>query len=410
MSLLPPALSLALALSPLVAAVSAQETSQEPDLSWFGRGAEVPEALGTRSPWEWGFLGDVMGEVTESQADPRFNELRFRSLDLHGAARIEDWARIYGTVDLAGGGSGSDLVLREAAAWFDALPLGMTLRAGKYFADLGAWNRTYVSDLASPNIDGVRRDFFGGNLALTGLELHQNLRKEGEGLRWSLGIAAQAEGQDPDRVGNGVVNVPDGKQTFGLDGIDRYAATARLEYGWRSPHDALALGASAYYAPKEKRVFQINPDNVVGTADDAFTREKVRSAIVGIDFRYRADLEGTRWHASTAEFWLKEAEHRDRFGVLGSNPSTGAWGQYVYGLDEHWSGGVLLSYWELSAGTGEVAASQNGAFVDYRIDELQRLRVFFNHTNPGPLIEKYFLAGLQYTFTFGAPHRSGLSW
>lgn len=394
-------------------AAYAQQTPSSPDLSWLARHESLAQPLGgsrTNPSWEWGAVFDGIIEVSEADDLDRVNELRPRSIEFHGAVRVEDFGRAYAVLDYSGGGNGSDLILREAAGWIDLLPYDANLRFGKYFADVGAWNRTQLSQFPSPNLDGVRRDFFGGNLALTGIELHQGFDFGGDGFRWSLGIAADLEGQNPDAVGNGVADSPDGRTHFGRDGLDTWAGTARVEYGWKGGDDEMTLGASAVYAPDELWWTLVDPDGKPSNGDEFSVRDELRDALVGTDLRYAKDLGHDRWHAATAEIWLRHNQLRTTVGPLESHSSAGAWGMYELGFQQDWSGGYLVSYWETSRADVQDAAHYHGVFLDYTPTEGQRLRGFFNHSNPGFGLQKYYIGGFQYIFEFGAPLRSALLW
>ncbi|RMH03475.1 MAG: hypothetical protein D6702_05910 [Planctomycetota bacterium] len=406
---------LLLALLPGAAApLSAQQTFSEPDLSWLDRAASLSQPLGSGGAgglqWEWGAVLDVIGEWSEVDSLERINEVRPRSVALHGAARLEDFGRAFALVDFSGSGDGSDLILREAGGWLDLLPWNANLRFGKYFADVGAWNRTQLSEFPSPNLDGMRRDFFGGNLAVTGVELHQGFDFGGDGFRWSVGIANDMEGQDPDTVGNGVADRADGRNHFGQDGVDTWLGTARVEFGWNNNDNQMTLGASMVYAPDEIWYTYVNPDRILGNADDRSVRDEVRDFMAGIDFRYFKQLGPEQWHAATVEIWGKKNQYRMTSGPFDTRAGLGAWGMYELGFDQDWSGGYLLSYWETSHYDIEDEGSYNGIFLNRNIGPEHRIRVFFNHTNPGFARQKYYIGGIQYTFRFGAPRRSALLW
>jgi hypothetical protein len=391
----------------------AQETSSQPDLSWIARHEASAEPLGgvrSNPSWEWGALADLIAEFSEADGLERVNELRARSLALHGAVRLEDFGRAYAVVDFSGGGDGSDLVLREAAAWLDLLPFDANLRFGKFFADVGGWNRVHLSEFPGPNMDGLRRDYFGGNMAVTGIELHQSFDYGGDGFRWSLGMSSDREGQDPDTVGNGVADSPNGTTRFGRDGLDTWMGTGRVEFGWKGADDTMTLGASAVYAPDELYWNFVDPDGNPTSGDEVAYRDELRDLLAGLDFRYHKELAGDAWHAATAEVWLRRNQHRMSTGPLETRTSVGAWGMYEMGLDARWSGGYLVSFWEASGFDAEDEAHYHGAFLTYAVADGHRARVFFNHTNPGFGLQKYYVGGIQYTFHYGAPRRSALLW
>ena len=408
--------SFPLLLSLAMPAFATPAAAQNPDESWREAQAadgavQEPEEV----PWydvvDIGFLVDGLMEWTEADDQPdRFNVLRLRSLQMHLASEVTDFGRVYATVDFADGGDGSELILREAAAWVDELPLGLKLRGGKYFADIGAWNRVYVNELPSPNMDGVRRDYLGGNLVTTGIELHRSYELgESDQLRWSIGFAGDAEGQDVDAPQNGLLE-PDGITAFGRTGVENWAGTFRLQWDQNWESSALSLGASTFVAPNEIAFGLVDPDGMPGNADDITTRDELARSLFDFDVTFTQELGEESFHAVTFELWLKDAEFRSPAGPIVSEDSLGGWGMYEYGFDQHWSAGALLSLWQRSDMPVEDRASFHELFGSYHFSPTNRLRAFVTHANPGKGLQKYFTVGAQWTYSFGGPRRRGLDW
>ncbi len=395
-------------------AVSAQD---QPDLSWFGRPVMPPTKIaepvdgqqGELNPLEslangllgdkeelgqafdgallYGVLLDAVGEFSEADDVDRLNKLRVRSLEFHGAGELSGVGDGYVVADLSDGGNGSEFVLREAAAWFSGLPGGTHLRAGKYYADLGRWNRVYASDLPSLNIDGVRRAYFGGNIALTGLELHGGRSRDGSG--WSVGIAGDIESHDPDVPGNGLSRIGGpGART----GIRNWAATGRFHSG----RPELMFGLSSYYSPGEMHQ----------TSGGVLETETL---IAGVDLSSLRRFGGDRWRQWSLEAWRKGGDSYlesvpPLFGVteLDNQKAWGWSGQASFGLDKTWSFGGLASSWQHFPSASNERGHYLSSFVDHSFGSSHRIRFSFSHVNPGPGVQKFYALGVQWTLGFGS--------
>lgn len=401
----------------LLVASSGALAQDQPDLSWFGRPAPPPQLseeqdspqrglnpleslatgiLGGEQPLgrafngalHYGVMLDVVGEFSEADNVDRLNTLRLRSFEFHGAGELSGVGDAYVVADLADGGSGSEFVLREAAAWFSGLPGGLRLRAGKYYADIGAWNKVYVSDLPSLNIDGTRRAYFGGNLALTGLEIHGGRSRDGFG--WSIGLAGDIESQDPDVPENGISRISGpGSRT----GIKNWAGTARLQMG----HPELMFGLSTYFSPGEMH------ETVEGVLE-------LETMISGIDLSSFRRLGGQRWRQWSMEAWLKQGDTYveqllpvPMVVELPDESAFGWWGQLAYGLNATWSLGALASSWEHFSSVTDARGHYLSSFADHAFGPSHRLRFSFSHVNPGPGIQKFYAVGVHWTLGFGAP-------
>ncbi|MCH2113162.1 MAG: hypothetical protein MK213_09915 [Planctomycetes bacterium] len=389
--------------------VSAQEA---PSLDWFGRTQASPDQEGATKEQEednpleglatslfgpeitsgWAFdeamrfgvLMEGVGEFSEADEITRLNRLRMRSMELHIDGVVESLGRAYLIADFSDGGNGGEFLLREAAAWLDPLTPELQLRVGRYYADVGAWNRTHVSDFPGINLDGVRRAFLGGQLAMTGVELHRS--RDAGGLRWSLGLAGDVESQDPDEPGNGVSRVAD---TPGRTGMKHWAMTGRIE----KKGDWL-WGASLYYTPAE--LHRSQSGNVV----------ELDTLLLEGDVRHTRDLGGGQWKDSSAEIWLRRGSALHGSGVDSQQQAFGFWGQYAEGWNSEWSGGLIASWWQHFGGLQTEGAFHSG-YVECLLGREHRVRMSLSHTNPGAGEQKFFAVGLQWSLGFGEPRWTG---
>ncbi len=380
------------------------------------RSAPEPEE---ERPWyesvNLGLTLDLITELSEvEESHNRFNTARARSVQFQADSVLEDFGRAYATLDVSDGGDGSDLILREAAIWIDYLPGNFTFRTGKYFSDLGAWNGVLPSEFPAPNLDGVRKEYLGGNLSASGCELHHYFDFGADRLRWSVGIATDLQGQDLDAPGNGLQDPEFGTQPFGRRGIANWAGTARVAWMREfSSHSRGTLGGSFLYTPERTTFTFVNPDGVLGTADDQTLRDELRQALVGMDLSLQYDdPDGSGWDRFAVEVWHDNSQFRSpSSGALKMDGSTGYWGLYEHAFDDFWSAGALSSWYQRRGLDMQDEGSHYSAFVAYRFTEKNRVNLFFTHTNPGFGIEKFFTVGAQWVVDLGAPRRAAaLRW
>ncbi|HEX9792919.1 MAG TPA: hypothetical protein VGC54_02960, partial [Planctomycetota bacterium] len=306
---------------------------------------------------ELGITMDMLGEFSEvdnpSRADApkfdRYNRFRVRSLQLHGAARLDWVGWAYAAIDVSDGGDGSDFILREAAAWIDALPGGFSLRAGKYYADFGTLNRYYLNELVAPNMDGVRPAYLGGNLTMTGVELHQRNEFDSSVLRFSVGAGSEFESHHADAPDNGIDDTPDTLTRTRRRGIDNWAGTARAEWdtslwqGWGA-----RFGASGFYAPRQPQFTAVaGKDGILGSADDRLARADLEHTVLSGDFTLVWEHDEESFDSFTTEaLW----DHADLGAGTGARArreaSLGAWVLWRHVFDPHWSIGAMTSVWQ----------------------------------------------------------------
>lgn len=357
----------------------------------------------------FGLTLDLFAEFTEREDSiEEFNDLRIRSAQINFASPVYGTGHAFATLDFSDGGDGSDFVLREAGAWIedfagDFVPGRMDAQVGKYLADLGAWNTVMANEFAAPSLDGVRRSFLGGNMVMTGAELHHGMPIEDGYFRWSAGLAGDVEGQDVDMFGNGLDST--GPAGVGRRGFSNWAGTARasLQLNFGSGMKG-RVGASAYYAPEQP----IFTDLGGGSTE----RLDARNTLRGFDAGFIWEVpDSTQSHELSVELWISDAEFRSGAGTLADDESRGEWAMYEFVYDARWSAGALLSRNDVLGIAGPIDndASYHSGFLTYSVNESNRFSMFMTHTNPGYVQEKFFTVGAQWVFDLGAKRANSIA-
>ena len=357
---------------------------------------------------ELGMNIDLIAEFTEAaNGVEAFNDLRIRSAQLNFAAPVEGVGRAFVTFDLSDGGNGTDIVLREAGALLSDLAGDLVvgqvdLRVGKYLADLGAWNTVFANEFPAPSLDGVRRGFMGGNMVMSGVEVHHSIPFDNGSFRWSMGIAGDTESQDVDSFGNGLDTdsaiAPSGRRgPANWTGTLRGAAQFELGNGMRA-----RVGASGMFAPNE-----ILFTNLGGGVTE---RGEVDHSMVGFDAGFLFEVpDSDMAHELSVEIWLDDNEYRTGVKTYQSEEARGEWMLYEFTYNPEWSAGALLSRNDvLGLNALDLDASYHSGFVNYALSEQSTVTVFLTHTNPQQLVEKYFTVGAQLTMDLGASRNNAI--
>jgi len=357
---------------------------------------------------ELGMTIDLISEFTEAaNGVEAFNDLRVRSAQLNFAAPVEGIGRAFVTFDLSDGGNGTDIVLREAGALLsdiagDLVPGQVDLRVGKYLADLGAWNTVFANEFPAPSLDGVRRSFLGGNLVLSGVEMHHQVPFDNGSFRWSLGIAGDSESQDVDSFGNGLDRDP-AITPSGRRGPSNWTGTARgalqfeLGGGMRA-----RLGASGLFAPNELLF-----TNLGGGVTE---RGEVDHSLIGFDAGFLFEVpDSDMAHEVSFEIWLDDNEYRTGVNTYQADEARGEWMLYQFTYNPQWSAGTLFSRNDvLGLSALDLDASYHSGYLSYSMSEQSTVTMFITHTNPRQLSEKYFTVGLQLTMDLGASRNNAI--
>ena len=353
-------------------------------------------------------VGDFVFSATDR--DDSFesnNRFSLRALELGVAGRVDPLMSYYVYIHF----DEDDVELEEAFGLVDNwLPNTLELKFGRYNIDFGKMSRVHDHDLPFVDKPQVLQEYLGGSLRGTGIELHHWFPVgESNLLRWSVGIVNELDG-DGHAVFGPLAgehhHSEEGGEAFGERELENFAFTGRLtallEVGSES---TLQLGASVAWAPEARRFF--------GEEDEAFAVDLER-LLLGFDVRFRwldpatgqgLTLGGELLYTHQDIF---EDHHKKPDGLMDSSPETvGALGFYSYGIwdfDQHWSIGVSGGWFE-HAEDDSHSSWDVGAFVTWRVDEFNRLRLEARYfDDPG---EDYWAAMLQWTVILGS-HGHGL--
>jgi len=350
--------------------------------------------------FRFGLTADLVVVFTEA-ADgwDEFNRLRLRGARLDVAADVDRNTSLFASLE-AGDVTVDGLLLREAGVQVGGFGggrflQGLSLRAGRFYADLGTWNTVLPDALPAPDANYVQRTLFGGNLALTGAALHHELPFGWGRFRWSAGIGSQAE-SDGVEVARPEDPAPQG---FGRRNFDTTTSTGRAvlqvdlaeDLSWR-------FGGSMLYTPEETLFYDDGAGNIL--------RAQRERTVWGFDAGVLYRLPGSQsWHEFAFEIWIDDGE--DVAGT--SDPRRGEALLYRVVQDEHWSFGVELARVDMPQSVGtDPHASAHQVFVGYAFSPGNRLTLSSGHVNPGPGEQKYFTVGLEWTLEAGATRGAGI--
>jgi len=322
----------------------------------------------------------------------------FRLVELSLASRIDPFGWAYLVAPFEDG----DFSLEEAVLIMDQLPANMSLRVGKMLSDFGKWNTLHLHDKPFTFEDGVREEFFGGNLNMTGVELHQWTGWGDLPLRWSLGVASSFQGEGDFQ--SGVIDNR-GWQEMAFNG--RF--TTQQDFG---DNGSLQYGASFFHTPKGLVAqHDHNADSVI---DHSFGLGQTTFAL---DFTLR-DVDATTRTANTlsAEVWRNSREAADfSSDVISNHDANGLWGFYQHSFSPFWSSGVLASWWQDATNqqsaqwfSSAQAGAQRALFVTRNFSEFNRLRLQLTESIPtdgGPL----WSLSLQWSVILGS-HSHAMDW
>ena len=355
----------------------------------------------------FGLTLDLMAEFTEKEDSiEEYNDMRMRSAQMHFASPVMGTGHAFATLDLSDGGNGSDLLLREAGVWVedfagDFLPGRLDAQVGKYLADLGAWNTVMAHEFPAPSLDSTRRSFLGGNLVMTGVELHHGMPIQDGWFRWSAGLAGDVESHDADEFANGVsASTVD---PVGRRGFSNWAGTARasLQLNFGSGMSGRA-GSSLYYAP-EMPIFT----EVGGSVERLDAHNHLRGIDLGFVW---AVPDSTQSHELSFELWVNDSQYRASADTLRGDKARGEWLMYQFVYDARWSAGALFSRHDvLGLSLMDIDAAYHSGFLTYSVNENNRVTFFLTHTNPGFSLEKFFTVGGQWTIDLGAKRDNSVS-
>lgn len=357
---------------------------------------------------------DALGELSDNRDNgARFNQFRVRTLELNAASRLDPLGWGYATVAFVDTGLEREVELEEAALWLDQLPANFSLRGGRFLADFGKWNTFHTHDKPFVHEDAVRREYFGGPLFLTGVELHHFFGLGEVPVRWSVGVSSSAEGDDHDAQPGGADHAHDG-EFVGRRGLSNWNYTGRIT----GQHDVgdngyFQWGFSALYNPA---AIEIEAELLPG-GGERLAREEFRKAVAAIDLTYRA-VQARAQTAQTVslEFWRDQSEFHDPAENKVSEGHNGVWGFAEYAFSPRWSSGLIGSWAEhataLDGGSffgGGAALAETGAYLTWNLSEFHRIRLQVDHLNPGGGFENSWVVSLQWTGLMGV-HAHSIDW
>lgn len=333
----------------------------------------------------------------------------FRSVELNMSSRIDPFGWAY----LVAAFEGGEFSLEEAVLNMDQLPANFSLRAGKMLADFGKWNTLHLHDKSFVFEDGVRSEFFGGNLNMTGLELHQWTGWGDLPVRWSLGMASSFGGHSHDHGDAGHDHVAFESGVIDNRGFEEMSFNGRLtaqqDYG---QNGFLQYGVSFFHTGEG--IVSEHDHDADGIIDDSFGLGQTTFAL---DFTWR-DVNASARTANTlsVELWRNGREYADETtDLVERRDANGFWGFYQHDFNPFWAGGGMASWWQDAANTGSAdwfsaaqAGSQRALYVTRKFSEFNRLRLQLTESTPTIGSAVWSLA-LQWDVILGS-HSHSMDW
>lgn len=355
---------------------------------------------------------DLIGTASEADG-AEYNSARLRTLEVSLASRIDPLGWAYAVIAFEDEGEASEVALEEGAMWFDDLGGNFSLRGGKFLADFGKWNTVHLHDRSYAFMPGPAEEFFGGELNVSGVELHHWFGVGDLPVRWSVSVAPEFGGHAHDE------DVPPEPGTeFGGEPLGRSTPSSFLYTGrLTAQHD---VGLHGFFQWGMNLLH--TPSGLAAQADldgdDAVDAEfEAAQTTLGVDLTWRLpDPTTLTAHTVAIELYLNSRETWDTAdAALEARDAAGTWGYYEYGFNPNWSAGVFASWWQ-EAGTtqgaewftGADAASSQAAYLTWHLTPLNRLRL---QIGQDAMLdgENAWTAALQWTVILGN-HSHPLDW
>lgn len=356
---------------------------------------------------------DGFATISESD-DEELNDARMRLFELDLSSRIDPLGWAYAVIAFADDGEEGEVELEEAAMWLDeALPGTFSLRGGKFLSDFGKWNTIHLHDRAYVNAPTPAAEFFGGELNVSGVELHHWFGAGDLPVRWSVGVAPRFGGHDHAHAAG-----DHGGAEFASEALDRRTPSQFLYTGRLSAqhdvgaHGSFQWGTSALHTPAGLAApADLDLD---GTPDAEFEASQTTLAL---DLTLRlpdpADLTA---HVASVEIYLNRRDAWDETAAaLTERDANGLWGYYERAFSPAWSAGVFAS-WNQAAGNdlggdwfiGAESASSRSLFCTWNLSHYNRLRLQLGQDAPAGG-DTSWTAALQWTVVLGN-HQHPLDW
>jgi hypothetical protein len=355
-----------------------------------------------------GLFFDGLANFSED-AGSEVDSFDFRSVELNMSSRIDPFGWAY----LVAAFEEGEFSLEEAVLVMDQLPANMSLRAGRMLSDFGKWNTLHLHDKSYVFEDGVRQEFFGGNLNMTGLELHQWTGWGDLPVRWSLGLSSSFGGHGHGHGEAGHDHAAFESGVIDNRGVEEMAFSGRIttqqDFG---QNGFLQYGLSFFHTP-EGLVDEHDHDSD-GIIDESFGLGQTTFAF---DFTLR-DVDATTRTADTlsVELWRNSRENVNEItDAIESRDANGVWGFYQHDFNPFWGAGVMAAWWQDSANaqssdwfTSAEAGAQRAIFVTRHLSEYNRLRLQLTESFPTEGESTWSLA-LQWDVILGS-HSHSMDW
>jgi hypothetical protein len=360
---------------------------------------------------------DAVGTVSESD-DGALNDARLRLFEIDLASRIDPLGWAYAVIAFEDDGEEGEVALEEGAMWLDdALPGNFSLRGGKYLADFGKWNTIHLHDRAYVFMPGPAEEFFGGELNVSGLELHHWFGAGDLPVRWSFGVAPRFGGH-ADGHGEEAGGEEHGGTAFAAEALGRrtpsqFLYTSRIT----AQHD---VGASGFFQWGVSAIH--TPAGLAAPADTDADGEpdeefEAGQSTLALDLTLRLpDPSARTAHTASLELYANRRDAWDAGGAtLVERDANGLWGYYEYSFSPSWSAGAFGS-WNQEAGsdrgaewfTGAESASSRALFATWTLSHYNRIRLQLGQESPADG-ETSWTAALQWTVVLGN-HAHPLDW
>ena len=353
-----------------------------------------PKSYSTWDP-SIGLVLDGLATVSEASGG-NADGFDLRTVELSMAHRIDQ----YGWAYLVAVYEDDEFALEEAAIMMDELPGNFTLRVGKMLTDFGKWNTLHLSEKNYVFEDGVRSAIFGGNLAGTGLEIHQKFEVGHLPIRWSVGAHSSFGGEDFE------------SEALGDHGLDQFGFTGRITTQQAFGHNGwLQYGLSVFHTD-EGFVEQVDT-NADGISDQDFG---IGQSTIALDFTL-SDVSDDNHTANTlsVEIWRNQRDVINPLNQAIGQDTNGIWGFYQFDFNHRWAAGLQGAWWQNPQSTlgtdwftGAEAGAQQAAFMTCTLSDHNRLRVQVSQERlPGA--DPNWTLALQWEAILGE-HRHVLDW
>ncbi len=322
-------------------------------------------------------MDTVMG--ASQSAEPATDGFDLRSVELNFASQIDPFGWAY----LVTAFEKDQFSLEEAAFFMNHLPAQMSVRVGRFLSDFDKWNTLHEHDLNYVHQDGVRGAFLGGNLRMSGMELHQYLTIGEVPVRWSLGLGTDFRGQNVEGDGLPVAGHTQdfvsgnlANRSFSQYGCTLHC-TAQQDFG---ANGFFQYGFAVFHTP-EGLIDQID-SNLDGVVDAQLGRSQTTAVL---DFTLRSvDAGQDTAQITTLQFW-----HNQRQTFFGNGPiyqirnhqANGIWGFTMHNFSQYWAAGVMAAWWQSptnTVGSDIFSAGDSGAqravFLTWNPSPFNRLR------------------------------------